>query len=810
MWLENRFQLCPTSDRALILFGGEDFGAPFLVERLKRDSPVAWLAVGPAEASDPIALGNQLAEAVNEALAGNLLQHALPYQVHLRTLALRREQLPPFVLVASNADLAQDFARAVGEACRPGLGVWLLVGGRFELPGAVRIGTEELRLSLGEARALAPHGLGDEVVARLHSSSRGAYTSFLAEVHRCAGLPEILIPLAGEWVYPESESRFEAPEDVVEALARLGRWTDALEVAAEHVPERVEELLHFAGPQFQQKGLLPRLHVLLSLLPDDLLERGRTLEWRLLAAHQVGAASDVLPAVRRFLQTNEAPELRARYATFVPVQDGLEEARRAVDTLPSPLTLWQYGRMHLDPGEGIDHLTRSVSQAELEGDHYGCARAANALAIRFHDLGDYHAMRTWASWGLQVFDENGLKDGMRRLALFGELAASRVLLGDTANLVEQVQDVHGTIENLLPGVAAIYRTLLAELERLRGNAELAAEYTYANLATASRSQKGLRAYEHVRSLLELGKIREAESVAAEAVALSAGIVRQHDMRARLALGMSQAFDNAESACKTLRPLMQAQIEFEQRAIAALHYLLAKPDGIDDIPDDLLEKLKGLTETALRVFSGPQDAFHKVWKQLGSTGQSVLELKVLGRTSARLEGNEIELTKRQWEILVALALHPEGLDYESLHAFLLRDDNRVSPGTLRSHVSHLRGRVPISDNPYRIEVPYTIDIRQVEEHIAEGRVREAVALANGIVLPRSTLPGIRELGEHLDQALRESVLTSDDSEVLYSATGLWPDDLEVWEASLAALHERDPRAPLIKARVQTLQREYGAV
>ena len=244
-------------------------------------------------------------------------------------------------------------------------------------------------------------------------------------------------------------------------------------------------------------------------------------------------------------------------------------------------------------------------------------------------------------------------------------------------------------------------------------------------------------------------------------------------------------------------------------MAALHYLLARPDGLEDIPEDLLEKLKGLTDTALRVLSGPPDAFHRVWKLLGSKGSSVLELRVLGRSSARLEGNELELTKRQWEILVALALHPEGLDYESLHAFLLRDDDRVSPGTLRSHVSHLRNRVPISDNPYRIEVPYTIDIRQVEEQLTEGKVREAVAMANGTVLPRSTLPGIRDVGEHLDQALRESVLSSGDAEVLYSATGLWPDDLEVWEASLAALHQRDPRVPLLRARVQALQREYGA-
>ena len=809
MWLENRFQLCPTSERTLILYGGEDFGAPFLVERLKRELPVAWMTIGPSEAGDPIALGNKLAEAVNEALAGNLLQHALPYGVHLRTLSMRRNQLLPFVLVISNADLAPEFAEMAARTCRSDLGVWLLVGAGFDVTGSVRVGTDELRLSLGEARALSPQGLSDETVAALHSSTRGAYTSFLAEVYRCAGLPEMLIPLAGEWVYPESEARHEAPEDVLEALVRLSRWSDALEVAAELVPERVEDLLYAAGPEFQQQGLLPRLHILLSLLPDSFLTRERTLEWRLLAAHQVGAAAEVLPDVRNYLRAHEAPDLRARYAPFAPFPDALGEAERASNALPSPLTLWQYGRMQPDPQRGIEFLTQSVSQAELEGDIHACARAAGTLSARFRHIGDFHSSRTWAAWGLQIFDEHGLKDGMRRLTLYDDLASSRVLLGDTGGLLEQVQEYHTTVENYLPGIAANFRSLLASLERINGNARLASEYTLANLSTASRNQKGLRAYEHVRSLLELGKVEDARQVAAEAVALSAGTAKAQDLRAQLALGMVQAFDDPSEAPGTLGPTFGTELEFEQRAMAALHYLLAKPDGIDDVPEALLEKLKGLSETALRVLSGPPDAFHRVWKLLGAEGGSVLELKVLGRTSARLEGNEVELTKRQWEILVALALHPEGLDYESLHAFLLHDSDQMSPGTLRSHVSYLRSRVPISDNPYRIEVPYTIDVRQVEERLTEGKVREAVAMASGTVLPRSTLPGIREVGAHLDQALRESVLSSGDAEVLYSATGLWPDDLEVWEASLTALHGRDPRVPLIRARVQSLQREYGA-
>jgi tetratricopeptide (TPR) repeat protein len=710
----------------------------------------------------------------------------------------------------SGAELAPDFARAAADACQSGFGLWLLVENDLEGLDATQLRQSELRLTLPEARSLTPTGISDADVEEIYLRTQGAYTAFLSEMHHQAGLPDIVVPHADGWVYPEKQARLEDPQDVVDALVRLGRWSDAVEVAVEHTPERVEDLLREAGPEFQQQGLLPRLHVLLSMLPHPFDRFERTLEWRLLAAHQVGSSAEMIQLVRRYLAANEAPELRSRFAALMPYTEGIRQAQRAAATLATPLTLWQYGRMHPDPHEGIDLLTRSVSQAELEGDAYACIRAAGTLAGRFLHIGDFQAGRSWANWALQFFDQNGLKDGVRRLRLFRELAFARTMLGEISGLREQLTDALATLENLLPDLAASYRSALADVERLEGDPGVAAEYTRANLDTASRSRKGLHAYRHVRSLLELGKIKEARDVAASAVALSTGSPEMQDLRARLSAGMVSAFETPADAGPLLTVIMEnRKLIFEQRAMAALHFLLARPDGWEAVPEDLRSKLEALGETALRVLSGPQEAFHKVWMRLAGGRQAALELRVLGRTSARLEGNELKLTKRQWEILLALALHPAGLDYGALHAFLLRDDDRVSPVTLRSHVSHLRGRVPISDNPYRIEVPYTLDVSEVQTLLQEGKVREAVALVNGSVLPRSSLPGIRDTGEQLDQALRESVLTSRDPEALYSAANLWNDDLEVWEASLQALHPRDPRVPLLRARVQALRHEYGA-
>lgn len=812
MWLESRFQLCPTDGGVLFIEGGDRYGAPFLVERLKQERRVAWFSLSPSVADDPVAIGNLLAESINVGLGGNLLQNALPYLVHLRTLAQHRDLLTDLTLVVSGAHHSWDLARAAVDACGRDIGLWLISEAAPEGLGDFTGLTErDLQMTFDEARDLAPSGLSEALVRSLYQSSCGAYTSYIREVNQAAGLPEIVLPGPAGWEYSEQDARLEDPADVFEALTRLERWDDALEVAVDHLPDRVETLIEHAGPLFQRRGLLARLHLLLTILPARLQTLEQTLEWRLVAAHYTGQTDLVLPQVRRFLRDHEAPSLRARYATFLPFNEGLGEAARAAAAEPSPLTLWQYGRIHPDAERGVELLTESVGQAELHDDAFSSARAAGSLAARFNDLGRFREGRSWAEWGLRVFDESGLQDGARRLHLLTDLAFAKTMLGETSGLIRQLEDYLETLEEVLPAFSANVRQVLADLYRAEGNVQECAEFTAVNWQEAPRGQKGLRAYQHVRSLLEIGALEEAQELARTGLALSAGLQPFQDMRARLALGVSQSFTEPAAAVGTLTPIVEARnLTFEHRAVAALHYLLAKPDGFSDIPEDLAPMLQELGDTALRVLSGPPEVFHPIWTALRGGKRSVLELRTLGHAKARLEGAELKLTKRQWEILVALAMHPKGLTYERLHAFLLHDMGRVSVGTLRSHVSHLRDRVPISDNPYRIEVPFNLDALEVHDLLKQGKIREAIALVGGPLLPRSTLPGIREVGEQIEQEIRESVLSSGDPEALYSATSLWEDDLEVWERSLETLHPRDPRVPLLRARVNALREEFDAV
>ncbi len=73
------------------------------------------------------------------------------------------------------------------------------------------------------------------------------------------------------------------------------------------------------------------------------------------------------------------------------------------------------------------------------------------------------------------------------------------------------------------------------------------------------------------------------------------------------------------------------------------------------------------------------------EERGPTG---LQLRLLGNAEATLDGSRLLLNRRQTEILAILALHPDGLSLDRLHA-LVYGDQAVTLSTLKAEVSHLR-------------------------------------------------------------------------------------------------------------------------
>ena len=187
-----------------------------------------------------------------------------------------------------------------------------------------------------------------------------------------------------------------------------------------------------------------------------------------------------------------------------------------------------------------------------------------------------------------------------------------------------------------------------------------------------------------------------------------------------------------------------------------------------------------------------------------TSRAGLVLDLLGRAEARLDGQRMLLTRRQTEILALLALHPDGVTLEHLHA-LVYGDQPVSPSTLKVEVSRLRhalgGR--LASRPYRLTLPVRLDVDTVIERVRRGDVVGAVRAYGGDLLPGTDSPALVELGDYVAVAVREALLADPQPDAVLRYTRLAPYDTEVVEVCLAALGERPhPARALLRARLAT--------
>ena len=189
------------------------------------------------------------------------------------------------------------------------------------------------------------------------------------------------------------------------------------------------------------------------------------------------------------------------------------------------------------------------------------------------------------------------------------------------------------------------------------------------------------------------------------------------------------------------------------------------------------------------------------------GEPGLVLSVLGTAEALLDGQRLLLNRRQSEILALLALHPEGLSLDRLHASVY-GDHAVTFSTLKAEVSHLRHALggQLSSRPYRLTMPVVTDVDHVLGLLRRGRVAQAVEAYGGDLLPGTDSPALQELGEYVAVAVREALLADPQPEAVARYSDRAPYDTEVVEAALARLGGRaHPLVPLLKGRLAAARR-----
>jgi transcriptional regulator of acetoin/glycerol metabolism len=180
----------------------------------------------------------------------------------------------------------------------------------------------------------------------------------------------------------------------------------------------------------------------------------------------------------------------------------------------------------------------------------------------------------------------------------------------------------------------------------------------------------------------------------------------------------------------------------------------------------------------------------------------LTLRLLGTAEAHLDGQRLLLNRRQTEILALLAMNPDGVSLERLHA-LVYGDHGATLSTLKAEVSHLRSALhgQLTSRPYRLTMPVTSDVDTVLAAVGRGDVAAAVAAYGGDLLPGTNSPALAEMGDYVAVAVREALLADPQPEAVIRYTDLAPHDSEVVEACLARLGDLPhPAKPLLKGRL----------
>ncbi|KRB78255.1 histidine kinase [Nocardioides sp. Root190] len=183
----------------------------------------------------------------------------------------------------------------------------------------------------------------------------------------------------------------------------------------------------------------------------------------------------------------------------------------------------------------------------------------------------------------------------------------------------------------------------------------------------------------------------------------------------------------------------------------------------------------------------------------------LVLSLLGTAEAWVDGQRLLLNRRQSEILALLALHPDGLSLDQLHA-MLYGDHAVTFSTLKAEVSHLRQALAgqLASRPYRLLMPIATDVDHVLGLLRRGEVAAAVDAYGGDLLPGTESPALVEMGEYVAVAVREALLADPQPDAVLQYIELAPYDTAVLEACLAQLGRdvrlHHPAVPLLKARL----------
>lgn len=439
------------------------------------------------------------------------------------------------------------------------------------------------------------------------------------------------------------------------------------------------------------------------------------------------------------------------------------------------------------------------------------AHLVAALLVSQLEAGRQGAARAWWHWSARL--RAGPLSPDARLRLLAAMVHAGVWL--------ELPDLSAELRLALSSARAGYprdQALAALTEHLLDHGDLdAAEVTGRAwwLGLSSRESLAAGASLYVRLLRVTGHQREARMEAETAVHLSAGLSGGPVLHAALAQQMALSADDPSGALVGLELLqtpelapLNSPLHLQMTAYRALaHQRLGQtPDAQSLLREAGLSPLRLRTRLGLQPEEAAMLAPPPVLLRPRSAVPE-LQLEFLGLPSLRLRGFRLKLRPRFADLLVALALHPDGLTGEQLALSIYGEDGNSN--CCKTELSRLRQLLPVGTRPYRLMAHLSADFLEFPALLSQGLTRAGLDLYRGPLLRGSDAPVVREQREWLEELLRQQVLDSPDPDLSWQAAAHFPDDQQVWECLLGRLHRHDPRQHEAAAHVAVLSRAAAA-
>lgn len=766
----------------LVLGGNQMLGAEHLLYAYQQcHEKTISLQLAPLFTAREEFLASVFAQAANESVGWRILPAAVSLRYQVRMLAQRLPDFHEYTIIIRNADYGRLLIEELQQLPKPPrLILECTTPGLVRVKHAVHLDPQELLLRMEEAREIA-ESRGVEAKAtwlRVFTLSGGQYQLFLDNLPY---IPGAVIP---EWEQATQASEA-APEEVLEVCIAMGRWMDALEVAVNR-PEWVPELVQQAGPYFAEEGILDYLKLHLDSLPEPYASDPRVLEWKLICAVKSNTAdlANVLECVKKYLHTNKAPSLRARYGGVIGGEEGLKEARKALMEERSPSVLYEVGRLTPDTFEAVNIYREAVERASVMEAHHEFVRNAQQLACRLADRGEYIEAAEWTSRALAVIDENSMMNGTRRRQLIFAMALYRWMVGKSVGMREMVREEanalppgedHARFLLMQASMAASHDDGVGAVERLR-------QFRNLNLPVPA----AVSVSHHVQCLLATGEVDEAKTLAVEALADTGG---RDDLQATALLAYAATLieEDPETAERYLREADELLTPGFSITRLQVELYLARATK-STVRDEYRHLFKQVPYTVLRLLGGKGEEFHHIYGELVRAAGYEVFISGLHNGGLYINGEPQRLSKQLLETLVVLALHEDGLTAEELQARLAED---MTSNHVKVIVSRLRKHVPITTfGAYKLDCAYFLDLNEIINTLRRGNVLRVLELVRNGILPWSDAIAISEYRQRLEQELREAVLASSDPEVMAAALEALPNDSVVLEYARTCL-QRNP-------------------